>query len=190
MNPTTRPFPRARAALVLVLVLVPGAAGCGRGDFAPPSRLDRLRVLALRARPVNPPAGTVTELDTLVYAPAGSAAVQHAWSWCPVAGRATETLCPVNDDQLRASAADGGVTTPPPLMLGNGPSQELANVFPPALLQRFCDSGLAGTARPDCKGGFPIRIFVKVTSGDAEVTATAVIRLPLDAASPATRTRC
>jgi hypothetical protein len=185
MIPTAPPTaPGAPAALVLVLVLVLGAAGCGGGDFAPPTRLDRLRVLALRARPVNPPAGTATALDTLVYTPAGSAAVQHAWSWCPVAGRATETVCPVNDDQLRAIAAAAGVPSPPPLLLGNEPSQELANVFPPALLQQLCHSGLAGTARPDCRGGFPVRVFVRVTSADAEVTATTVIRLPLDAASP------
>jgi hypothetical protein len=162
---------------LLPLLLCLGA--CDDHDFVAASRLDRLRVLALRSEPVVPRAGESTLLTPLVHAP-GGAPVTYAWSWCPVKGDAADGYrCPVDDAELAELAASLELPeAPPPLRLGGEPTQVLANVFPAATLAALCREGFRG-AKPDCDEGFPIRVLLTVESGDARVTATTVLQLPI-----------
>lgn len=169
--------PRRKLLLGLVATLVAGA-GCAE-DFEPFSRLTKLRVLALRAAPVNPAFGETTVLDALVYHPS-RATPAFSWSWCPLLGDSSDGYrCPLAEAELAPFVAALGATEPPaPLRLGSLPAQPWKNVFPAASLASLCERGLAGQ-RPDCTLGFPVRISVTVTVAAAQQTATTVIRLPI-----------
>jgi hypothetical protein len=170
-----------------LLLLAPAAlaVGCSGEDFTPISRLDKLRVLAVRGEPVNPAQGESTTFELLVYTPADLPAANstYEWSWCPLLGAAADGYtCPIKSDAEVAALATqlGATEPPPPLQLGTEAQPSYKNVFPAASLAAFCQNGF-GEFKPDCENGFPIRILVKVRNGGQEVVATAVVRLPVDA---------
>jgi hypothetical protein len=173
-----------RATLAFLGVLSVGACST---DFEPFSRLTKLRVLALRAEPVNPAMGETTMLSPLVFAPATEPAppVSFAWSWCPLLGSANQGYaCPVTDAQVQMIGAALGLSQPlPPLVLGTAETQSFANPFPAAALAKVCAEGALGL-RPDCEGGFPIRFLVTVTRAAEVQTATVTVRLPIAAGVP------
>jgi hypothetical protein len=71
-----------RPLALALLALGPLAAGCG-SDFAPPSLLDDLRVLAILAEPLELGPGDEVTLRPVIYAPPGDALTGLAWSFCP-----------------------------------------------------------------------------------------------------------
>ena len=77
--------------------------------------------------------------------------------------------------------AAAGVTAPLPAFdLGAGPVASFTNPFSPEVLATLCGAGLDGQA-VDCKGGFPIRVSVRVAQGTETQRGTTVIRLPVTA---------
>jgi hypothetical protein len=161
-------------------VLAAAFCGCG-ASFDPPTRLTKLRLLALQATPVNPAEGEATTIAPLVYSPS-DAPMELTWSWCPLLGGANDGyVCPLSHDDASAMLAAAGVTAPlPSFDLGGGPTASFTNPFSPALLAALCETGFDGQTL-DCKGGFPIRVSVRVTQGTAEQSGTTVLRLPLAA---------
>jgi hypothetical protein len=175
-----RTFPaHLRFLLMLASSFLP-ALGCA-GDFEPYARLTRLRVLAIRAEPVNPAPGQTTTFEPLVYAPPADAAepFTYAWSWCPLLGVADDGYkCPLGEDQLQQLRAALGSAEAPPLTLGTERTQSWRNPFPTAALAQLCRDGFSGI-RPDCEDGFPVRIYFTVTHAGVEQKATTVLRLPI-----------
>lgn len=165
---------------VAVGLLLAGLAGCG-ADFDSPAQLSKLRLLALQAAPVNPAESETTTITPLVYSPS-DADLEFAWSWCPLLGQANDGyVCPVSQDQADAMLAAAGVAAPLPAFdLGAGPVASWTNPFSPAALGALCGAGLDGQA-VDCKGGFPIRVSVRVAQGTQTQEGTTVVRLPLTA---------
>jgi hypothetical protein len=160
------------------------AGACTDPGFTPVSRLDKLRVLALKLTPVNPAQGESTTVEPLVYAPSGQASA-YSWSWCPFQGNSADGYaCPFTDAQVQQLAAGLGATeAPPPLDLGHDPTASFKNVFPPAALAAVCAQGM-GEFKPDCDGGYPVRVKVTVDNGGESTIATVIIRLPTDASVP------
>jgi hypothetical protein len=179
MTSTTR-----RTLLLLAPAALSLVAACGGTDFDPISRLDKLRVLAIRAQPVNPAEGTETTFETLVYTTASqsASASTFAWSWCPILGNSADGYtCPFTDADVQMLATQAGAAeAPPPLAFSTDAMPAWKNVFPAAALKAICDSGVEGF-KPDCANGFPVRVKVTVTNGSESVVATAVVRLPIDA---------
>ena len=172
----------------LLLLLAPAAlavtAACNGSDFTPVSRLDKFRVLAIRAEPVNPIQGESTALETLVYTtPEQSAAAStYAWTWCPILGNSADGYtCPFTDADVAMLATQLGATeAPPPLAFSSDAQPTFKNVFPAASLATVCANGF-GDFKLDCENGYPIRVKVTVTNGTESAVATAVVRLPVDA---------
>ncbi len=149
--------------------------------FDPEARLTKLRVLAVRAEPVNPNVGEITTLDTLVYVPPDAAGdpVTYSWSWCPELGDPSDGYrCPETDQEIQEMGAELGVTDIPPLSLGTDATATFRNPFPPAVLADLCNRGFElGASR--CDQGFPIRIAVTVAQGNVRLPATTVLTLPV-----------
>ncbi len=92
------------AALLMLLVMA--QYGCGP-DFAPYWRVDKLRVLSMRATPITLRPGDTAELDALVYIPEGEE-VSYQWDWCPFQTSAdTKYECPITREQLIGILRDG-----------------------------------------------------------------------------------
>ncbi len=163
---------------LLLGLLAAGLAGCG-ADFDPPAQLAKLRLLALQAAPVNPAHGETTTITPLVYTPS-DAALEFAWSWCPLLGQVNDGyVCPLSRDQANAMLAAAGVTAPlPAFEMGAGPVASFTNPFPPEALAALCAAALDGQIA-DCQGGFPIRVSVRVAQGAQTQLATTIIRLPV-----------
>jgi hypothetical protein len=149
--------------------------------FDPVARLTNLRVLAIRAEPVNPGPGEITNLDALVYAPPSTSdqPLTYEWSWCPKLGDANDGYkCAITEEQLQRIGSDAGLTDVPPLILGTEPAQAFRNPFPTTVVANMCDTGFAGTPG-DCEGGFPVRITLRVSHASEQRSATTVVRLPI-----------
>jgi hypothetical protein len=168
------------ATLLAIGLLTVGLGGCG-ASFDSPARLAKLRLLALQAAPVNPAAGETTTLTPLVYSPS-DAALELAWSWCPVLGQSNGGyVCPISHDDAAAVLVAAGLSVPlPPFDLGSGPTASFTNPFPPDVLAGLCGAGFDGQV-VDCKNGFPIRVSVRVTQGADTQQGTTVVELPIAA---------
>jgi hypothetical protein len=173
---------RPLSALTGVLL---AAAACSN-DFAPYSKLDRLRVLAVQAEPSTPLAGETAVLSALTYAPPGEAIGFH-WTWCPAAAPASGSyacsLDPTQADQAFAAALAPGVAARlPSLDLGTASTAIFTNPFSSSALAGLCASGLAGASYAqsfDCEGGFPVTLALEVATASASLRAGFVLRLPL-----------
>jgi hypothetical protein len=163
---------------VLFGLLLAGFTGCG-ADFDSPAQLSKLRLLALQAAPVNPAAGETTTITPLVYSRTGGA-LEFAWSWCPVLGQPNDGyLCPItHDDAESMLAATGATASLPAFDLGTGPVASFTNPWTPEVLAALCAAGLNGQVL-DCRGGFPIRVSVRVADGAETQRGTTVVRLPV-----------
>ncbi len=159
-----------------------GAAGCTE-EFDPYNRLTALRVLAIRSEPPTPGPGETAELSALLYAPADTAPVTYEWSWCPMAGPATDGYpCLIGPDQA-GMLEQAGVTLPP-FDLGAGATASFAHTVDPALIGQLC-AGTTGflPQLPSCEGGFPVQIKLVIRSGEQTVTAVRDLRLRYDPAT-------
>ncbi len=163
-------------------------SGCG-DDLAPYSRLDRLRLLAMKAEPASPLPGETAALAALAFAPAGEA-IAHRWSWCPVPAPADQGYaCPL--DHATAARVLGPYLDPglagalPSFELGAAATASLANPFSAAGLDALCAAGIATpdyAASVDCEGGFPLTVVLDLHTTAAALRAGFVLRLPTTAA--------
>ena len=167
---------RAAVAMLAVLPLAV-ASGCS-DDFPPYSRLDALRILAIRAEPVAPGPDQTSHLDALVYLPpdqrADPAAAVYSWSWCPFPGSADSGYpCLVTEDQVTAIA---GQTVS--FDLGSTATADLPlPLMDPSFWQRACQ-GLPGFPLPSsCDQGFPVLVKLTVTTPTDQVTGIRTVRL-------------
>ncbi len=76
---------RCTPFLLALLVLSAGlTAGC-QAEHDPPSLINKLRVLGVRAQPPQVRLGPPTKLDMLVVGHKGDAKLCYAWAFCPIA---------------------------------------------------------------------------------------------------------
>jgi hypothetical protein len=162
--------------VALALCFVVAAAACGP-DFDPYNRINTLRVLAIQAEPALPAPGETATFTPLVYTPDPAAEVTYHWTWCPFPGSANAGYpCQVSEEQAAMLAGQSGVMLPS-FDLGTGKTAQLAHAIDPAVLGQLCQ-GVPGSPRlPDCEGGFPVQIRVKVSSGGDEVVSVRTQRL-------------
>lgn len=154
-------------------------------DFAPYSRLDRLRLLAIQSEPATPLPGQGATLTALVFTP-GSTPPSFHWTWCPVDAPASGGYaCPIDQAGAQAalasaldSSAHGLV---PSLDLGTMPSAVFTNPFSLSALSTLCRQGLDSPAYAqafDCEGGFPVTLALDISTGTTSLRAGMVLRLP------------
>lgn len=136
-------------ALVVFAVLAGSILfiACVQG-FAPAERLTTVRVLAIRANPVElEPDGSVT-LEALVYVPrdAGASPVTQAWSWCPQLGSASDNYaCAISAEALSSALfPDAGAV----FTYDGGSESTMSFSWPvaPELLETLCFAGAGNTA--------------------------------------------
>jgi hypothetical protein len=178
-------------------------AGCSSSDFNTPTKLNKVRILAIQAEPPQPALGATTTLRALVYQPPsvdGGAAeeIHYSWSWCPLATSSINGYaCPI--DQPAADQLFAGVPGVPPLDLGSGETASFTNPFPSAILASLCEGktdaipALAAAASAmgaltaggglnfSCTiAGFPITVMVVVHAPGADLPAVFRVYLPVN----------
>ena len=150
MSRTYSLFSGLALSLLGVALGAGGPVGCG-DDFAPPSVVTGLRVLALQADPLEVgPGEAVTVRPTLAVDPADPVA-SLTWSFCPLTlGAATGHRCalPACDRDLGPGDGQGAVTVVPSALAQECLAQALA-------------SGEAGAGAPD---GVPAELPAQVTT--------------------------
>lgn len=147
---------RTTAAALLALAL--SASGC-MNDFSPQSDLLGLRVMALVADPLELAPGQSVTIRATEYVPAGSAAVDRRWSFCPLtAGAVAAYACAVPQCEVEVPGTGAEVTLNPTQLIqsclgwtGSTPPAQVPDVIQPVFRYR-------------------------VTTGDA--TRDAVLQLP------------
>jgi hypothetical protein len=163
-----------------LLVLLAPLLACS-SDFAPYSKLDRLRVLGVQAEPPTPALGQACQLTALTSAPAGEVMAYH-WRFCPVLAQAKDDY----DCSFSEATAQRLFGTSPPFDLGSGETASFTNPFAPELLGALCAAGIEGsgvTQAVDCRPGFPVSIVLDVATSNDALRAAFTINLP--AATPA-----
>src|SRR5664279_835059 len=133
---------RKSALLASTLALV----ACGNRDFNKPALLNEPRILAIKAEPPQPSAGTPTTLSTFLYQPpepdkgqcSNPSTTTSKWSWCPmpmVADSATNTFkCPFPEESFKQLYATLRLGEAPPYELGSGETMTFTNPFPAQVL--------------------------------------------------------
>ena len=177
--------------------------GCSSSDFNTPTKLNKVRILAIQADPAQPALGSSTTLRALVYQPppsadggtdAGVSVTGYSWSWCPLATSSADGFaCPIGQDAANQLFAGLGIVGTPPLDLGTGDSASITfpNPFPASFLANFCTYGLPATAgSPSMKfgctiAGFPITINLVVHTSAGDLPAVFFVYLPINDAIPA-----
>jgi hypothetical protein len=166
-------------AAVALAVAVLGTASCGK-DFDPYNRLTALRVLAIKSEPVAPLPGQTTTLSALTYTPEPDPTLSYAWSWCPFAGSANDGYpCQVTEAELAMLAGQTGMPLPS-LDLGTGPTAMLPNGLSREVLAQICAGAPGLPVQPDCEGGFPVQVKLRVQTATDEVITVRTLRLRFD----------
>ncbi|MFU8807116.1 MAG: hypothetical protein ACNA8W_25130, partial [Bradymonadaceae bacterium] len=175
--------------IILVLIL---STGCAR-EFDPYWKINKFRVLAIKADPVTLEYGRLTTLSALVHSEEG-AEVSYQWDWCPVQVSAQNDYeCPFTSEDIAALLSEtpddaeipAGVD--PTLLdfdLGNGPTASLLNPLPASMILGFCQavrqqvadategSELEGLLpQLDCERGYDITVRLIARSGGEEIIA-------------------
>ncbi|QDG50812.1 hypothetical protein FIV42_08730 [Persicimonas caeni] len=176
-------------SLLLAALLALGACG---PDFDPYWKVNKFRVLAIKADPVTLDEGESTTLSALSHDPAGEQ-VSYRWEWCPFRVSVQDRYeCPVTVEQINeilAEQAPEDEPVPPPLPddffdLGTDPSvefeypasREVIAGFCQAIVQAAADagaqSGLGGVIPTlDCSRGFEVSVRMVATTPDDEIVA-------------------
>ena len=103
---------RALAVPAAIALLV--VAGC-KNDFSPQSDLLGLRVLALRARPLELAPGESVTVQATSYVPAGATVLSERWTFCPLsAGAVAAYACAVPQCEVELTPAPDGTVTANP----------------------------------------------------------------------------
>jgi hypothetical protein len=165
------------------------ASGACGADFPPYNRLAGLRVLAIQTEPASPGPGEATTLTPLIYTPGAEPdpTLTLAWSWCPFAGSpGAEYPCLITEEQAAMLPGAGGSI--PPFDLGTAATARLEHTVSPELLAQLC-KGVEGSPQlPDCEGGFPVLVKLRVRTSSDELVAVRTVRLRFDPATAADTT--
>ena len=153
--------------------------GCNPDEFDPFNRLTGLRVLAVASDPVAPAAGETTLLTPLVYQPPGQGPPTFRWSWCPFPADASDGFrCGIDEADLAKLGGGGPV---PSFDLGTAPTASFMAGIDPAVLAVICAGVPDAPALPDCEGGFPVQIQLRVRADEAEVNVVRTLRVRFEA---------
>ena len=136
------------------------------GGFSKPALLSEPRILAVKAEPPQPSAGTPTTLSTFLYEPplpSGKCpfpgTTTSKWSWCPmpmVADSVANTYkCPFPEDSFKQLYATLGLGEAPPYDLGSGETMAFTNPFPAQVLYALCRGDIGSTLSGSPDGGTP-----------------------------------
>lgn len=162
------------------------ALGACGADFPPYNRLAGLRVLAIQTAPASPGPGEATTLTPLIYTPGAEPdpTLTLAWSWCPFSGSpGAEYPCLITEEQAAMLPGAGGSI--PPFDLGTAATARLEHTVSPELLAQLC-RGVEGSPQlPDCEGGFPVLVKLRVRTSSDELVAVRTVRLRFDPATGA-----
>lgn len=186
MSPRLRPL---LLALLGALTLSGSLSACGP-DFEPYWRVQKLRIIGMKASPVTLRPGDTSTLEVLRYIPPG-ASVTYQWDWCPFqTGPAEEYECPITREQLLAQFKQG--INPEELPPGTDVDALLDALFPqfdlgtnesasfsypgpdPSFIRGLCqslqgsltgeDNDLAGMVNvSDCEDGYEVTFRVVLT---------------------------
>lgn len=175
--------------MVVGLAAPMASLGCGP-EFDPYWRVNKPRVIAVKAEPVTLKEGQSTTLTAEAFDPAGRE-VSYEWEWCPLdTSPADSWACPLSAEDLAGAFGDG-VSIPEGFFeLGEGRSVELDYPGTEQAIRDVCeaiaaqvkeateDSPLAG-ALPvvDCRRGLDISVRVVATVGSDEIIARKKLKL-------------
>src|SRR6266498_2222077 len=161
----------AGAAASLAALALTLGAGCSE-DFPPFNRLDSLRVLAIQSEPAAP----------LAFTPTADPSLTYRWSWCPAPGPAASGReCLITEQDLAALLGPG--VPFPPFDLGAAPTAMLQAGLPPELLAAVCGGAVPSLPPPNCTGGFPVQVSLRVRTDTDQVDAVVTTRWRFDEAS-------
>jgi hypothetical protein len=169
---------RGAAALAVLLALALSVSACTRG-FDPFNKVDKLRVLAVRAEPPALAPGESAELAALVYEPDGDE-LEYRWSWCPLPTTSLNGYeCPLDEEQFAALVEQlipGAGALVPSFELSLEPEAAFHYVIDPDLLQQVCEATQSADVPglellPDCERSLAITISLEVSAGGESVTA-------------------
>ncbi len=163
---------------------------CGP-DFDPYWRVNKFRLLAVKADPVVLDEGEVAELEALTHDPAGED-VEYRWEWCPFRVSVQNKYeCPVDADQInemvQEQSEEGQPVAELPedfFELGDEPTASFAYPGSREMIGGFCDA-IVETIRDaaddsrlaeqlpgmDCERGFEVSVRLVVTTSDDEIVA-------------------
>jgi hypothetical protein len=171
-------MPMAAGLAMLPLLALLAGGGCSE-DFPPFNHLRSLRVLAIQSEPAAPLSGETSTITPLVFTPDDDPSLTYAWSWCPAPGPAESGhQCLISEDELRTIL---GPDVPfPSFDLGMAPTAMLQNGLPPELLAAICAGAAPGVPRPNCAGGFPVQVSLRVTTDTDQVDSVVTGRWRFD----------
>ncbi|MFP4600592.1 MAG: hypothetical protein ACLFVJ_20220, partial [Persicimonas sp.] len=163
---------------------------CGP-DFDPYWRVNKFRLLAVKADPVILDEGEVAEIEALSHDPAGED-VEYRWEWCPFrVSVQNEYACPVDADQINEMVeeqADDSQQAPeiPEDFFELGDEATASFAYPGSreMIGGFCEA-IVETIREaaddsrlaeqlpgmDCESGFEVSVRLVVTTSDDEIVA-------------------
>ena len=195
--------PRGRGALgaLLALMVSVGATSCAE-PFDPYWRIEKLRVMALKADPPTLRPFRSAQLEVLLYQPPPERELAYQWEWCPFQTSFENRFeCPLTRDelleQLEASIPEDAELPPgfdlgvllPEFDLGTEPTAELAYPGTPELVLGLCQ-GLQGVVSAEdltdqvstttnCERGFEVTVRVTITAEglDEPIVAARKVRL-------------
>ncbi|TXD42759.1 hypothetical protein FRC96_02415 [Lujinxingia vulgaris] len=181
---------------VLLIGVLLGAmvlTGCGR-EFAPYWKIDKLRLMAIKADPVVVAGQGQTTLSAAVYAPEGQT-VSYAWSWCPLESSAADGYeCPLGDEELAELGVQGI-----DFELGTEAEVVFENPFTEAQVLGFCEAIQEAIAEQfddpelarflpvtDCSRGYEISVRLEVSAGEASIVSSKSLTLSTGGENPNT----
>jgi hypothetical protein len=139
----------------LLLASAVGLMACGDRDFNKPARLDKPRILAIKADPPQPSFGVATTLSTLLYQPPldrvtsdcpNPAETTYEWSWCPWPVSSNDNYaCPLPEQSFQALYASLGLGQAPAYAIGNGATVSFTNPFSAGVLYALCRGDIGST---------------------------------------------
>ena len=166
---------RIPSFFLLAIITLGVFSGCAR-DFEPYWRVDKLRLMAIKADPVVAKQFEPVILSALVYAP-DNAEIRYSWSWCPLRISAQDDYeCPLDEEEFGDFPLDLDLGTEPTATFVNPFSAEEVRQFCEAiaafLLEELDDPELAGLL-PDfkCDQGYEISVRLQVETDEESLVA-------------------
>ncbi|RAL20445.1 hypothetical protein DL240_16710 [Lujinxingia litoralis] len=167
--------------------------GCGR-EFAPYWKVDKLRLMAIKADPVVVEGQGEATLSALAYARRGET-LSYAWSWCPLRTSAEQGYaCPIDEAQL---AELGGAALD--LDLGSDAQAVFENPFTAEQVRLFCEAIQQAILEQvddpelarflpvdDCSKGYEISVRVELSTESEQLVASKSLRLSTGGDTPNT----
>ncbi len=177
--------PRILQVLMALGLIVLGVVACGP-TFSPYWKVNKFRILALKADPVVLGQGQTSTLSVATYDP-NDDNVTYTWTWCPFSVSAQNRYqCPVDVDQINqmiASQAPGGQapTLPPDFFdVGTGPTVDFAYPGNEAMIHGFCQAIIAMVAKAAKDSPLAQQLPVQDCDAGLQVSVRLVAKTPHD----------